>query len=289
MPEESVNLESATVQPQSTQLRDGSSLYYALLYTTEDQRRAIIQLLTLCKTLANTLLDVHEASVAEQKIHWWHEEITRLYNAKPRHPVTRGAQSFIQQHQIDQAGLLAILEANNSEKFINAATAQEFNERLLKDYGSRLRICLKVADVSGGATNEDDRWIKPLALGLGRIDRLARMRELHHRGYPALPDSAYSNASLDPTHLLSPDHDDARNSLLQTQIALAKGECESAMAEPVLKEGQARLPFQILARLRAAQMSKWQAHKFEPVDAYMALTPLSKAWHAWRTKRKQSM
>ena len=75
----------STAQPS-----DGSTLYYALLKVDSTKRDQMIDLLALCKTLAGTLHDVSEVTVAEKKLHWWHEEIERLHGQSgansARHP-----------------------------------------------------------------------------------------------------------------------------------------------------------------------------------------------------------
>ena len=60
------------------ELREGSSLYYSLLWTDDAVRERLLARLSLVHTLLTTLEEVQEPEVAERKVHWWHEELERL-------------------------------------------------------------------------------------------------------------------------------------------------------------------------------------------------------------------
>ena len=106
----------------------------------------LLAILDLSHALASTLHEVSDPSVAEQKIHWWHEELQRFASAASRHPATlRLQRAGFDQPQLVKPLLmpmLGILRANNEERFNNAADTVTFEQRLLEDYRARYRLSL---------------------------------------------------------------------------------------------------------------------------------------------------
>lgn len=67
---------------------DGSAMYYASMYYPKEQHRKICAL----HALKHELMDICNSSdpgVAYIKFAWWKEELLRLAENEPRHPVTR--------------------------------------------------------------------------------------------------------------------------------------------------------------------------------------------------------
>ena len=89
--------------------RPGSTYYYALRHQPGDVHARVHATLQLIETVTECLLDVTEPTVAEKKIHWWHEEIDRLINAEPRHPATVAFKAnFPQLHSVERLSLIHI-------------------------------------------------------------------------------------------------------------------------------------------------------------------------------------
>lgn len=117
----------------------GSTLYYSLLHCDEHSRQRALNTLKLVNTLSTTLYDVNEPQVAEKKIHWWHEELSRLHTREARHPDCIAVQS----HLHDQASLsacLTILSAAASERYNPLSTEQALREHILNDYRARVTL-----------------------------------------------------------------------------------------------------------------------------------------------------
>ncbi len=86
---------------------DGSNLYYATLFESAKNKHIIISLHALLYELTDIIHECSDPGIARIKLHWWQEEIERLYQQQPRHPVTR---QLMQCLSIDQA-LIASLNS----------------------------------------------------------------------------------------------------------------------------------------------------------------------------------
>ncbi len=269
----------------TTQPSDGSTLYYALLKVDSTKRDQMLDLLALCKTLAGTLHDVREVTVAEKKLHWWHEEIERLHDQSgtntARHPATSAVTALVKYYAIEAESWYAILRSNNDEKFINAENNETFITRLTTDYGARISLCCQLLDDAQLPAQQD--W----ATGLGLFDRLSRFRHLHGLGYPVLPDSDYAAVGIEPAQIYEPTKQNQVQRLFKPRINDARNHLQIAVKSLEQSDNftAAMLPFLTLGRLRLKQLNLWVTQDVRPSERYVTLTPLRKAWISYRTRK----
>jgi len=297
--------------------REGSTMYYSLWRLPAAQRHDVCTLLHFIHTLASSLHDVSEPTVAEQKIHWWHEEVERLGQGQARHPSSVAVQPLVQRYAIQTHDFLPVLQANNQEKFNNASTDTELGERLMQDYGTRLRLCERVLQTPASCyqdtitttseqsifkeqeSSEQPSLAPAWAIGLGEIERLRQLVFLHHRAYPVFPDDAYNAVNLPVDKLTQADQQDAVSTLLTQRIDLALAALEEALAgEQAESRAASRaaqresaglatsLPLIIYAQLRHKQLLQWRQEPLKLITEYTTLTPVKKFWFTWRLRRQ---
>ncbi|MFU8797781.1 MAG: squalene/phytoene synthase family protein [Gammaproteobacteria bacterium] len=76
----------------------GSTLYYSILFSSPEIRAAMTALHAFYQELDRICSgDPH---IAHQRLAWWHDEIIRLAENTPRHPITQTLQSQIQKFSI---------------------------------------------------------------------------------------------------------------------------------------------------------------------------------------------
>ena len=290
------------------QPRDGSALYYSLLPLDPNTRLSAYNLLKLVQVLADALVDVQEPKVADQKIHWWHEEISRLFEDEPRHPATRGCQitlnSMTEPARVRaQSHLMTILSVNSNEKYQNNQNQQQFIERIRQDFSARLSLLLelsgladaKESEIASGPQRAENAVVHPqleaYATGLGIFDRLRHCHRLRHQSYEVWPDSAYREHGLQPADLGQTNKIEETHALIGAFIEQALAQLTEALSQQSVPDkalGKASLPIYINASLRQKQLKLWQKKHVNPMQQYVALTPLHKAWHAMRCRQRFS-
>lgn len=67
----------------------GSSLYYSILYQHPDDKHVLYILHAFHNVLTEVISECSDPGVAHIKFAWWLEELQRLANGQPRHPITR--------------------------------------------------------------------------------------------------------------------------------------------------------------------------------------------------------
>lgn len=297
-------------------IREGSSLHYSLLWTTESARQRFIQRLHLVRTLATTLDDVQEPQVAQKKIHWWHEELQRLHSGEARHPVTQASQDSLQSLDSAMSTCLEIVSVASTQRFTPAATTHAGNTELARSYRARMSL---LAHALSDNTDDLEPESHPeiAALALAHHEQLIRLPYLLHRGLSVFSDELYQQFSIRPHDLAEqiliappeapedPDRSSAtrstaldaisvvadkpgRQALLANAIEQARTALHEATADQHVMERyrcEPLLPLWRLLVLRKHQLDLW--HKRQPnlLRERTTLTPVMKFFRAWQNRR----
>ena len=303
-------------------IREGSSLYYSLLWTAPAARQRFIERLHLVQTLGTTLEEVQEPQVAERKIHWWHEELQRMFEGTARHPATQAVQATTTGRQQALEACLGVLTAASTVRFTPPATEADSNSLLEQGFSARLAL-LAHALSDESAELEPQNQSTLLARALGKHEQLSRLPTLLHRGQPVFSQELYQRFDLQPgdlaarirtqkdtqPHDTTPDDEttDAptapisaldgiavvvdkpqRQSLLNAAIADAHGDIALALKDADCRQRYrhtALLPLWRLSILRERQLSLWTKHPPDLLRERSTLTPLHKLFWAWRHRR----
>lgn len=296
-------------------INEGSSLHYSLLWIDEQTRQRFISRLGLIKALSTTLDEVQEPQVAEQKIHWWHEEIQRLLAGEARHPECKLCQPALESVAAAQAPCLAILSAASTQRFTPPATIAESELLITQSFTARLALLAHALSESADDLNVDSHS-KCAALALGKHEQLIRLPSLIHRGLPVFSDEAYKAFDVQASDLaahirIAPASTDAtadnvqanspslkqipivveksgRQALLRSAIADTHEQLANAVDDAPVANRYRKAPYLPIWRLlvlREKQMALWQRKQPDLLREITTLTPIVKLYTAWRHKR----
>lgn len=175
--------------------------------------------------------DVNEPDVAEKKIHWWHEEISRIGQGEARHPACVQVQSYLHdEHCIRHC--LTILTAAATERYTPLNSQADWQQHIADDFCARLallkialnnRASVQVGGLSRQAgfgkknkanhTDETDytnslsrnaaysAGFKQHALAMAQFDRLTHFALWLHKGMAVFSEEHYTQFKLTPEQL----------------------------------------------------------------------------------------
>jgi len=264
----------------SSTLRDGSTLYYSLLFLETAQRDRVARTLALIKVISTTLYDVSEPQVAEKKIHWWHEELARLSKQSARHPACVDVQEYLN-HVTAVNALLRLLSTAANERYSPITSESDWQEMLVADYGARIALIDHALGNKESVKQHDS-----VPLGLGQMHRLSSLAERLHNGYSVFSDERYAQYELTPAQLLS-DHAKG-DALIQSELTQTRTTLTQALQEQRNSENRLNgsLLIQIMTELRLSQVNVWIRRKPDLLRESITLTPLRKFFITYRTKRR---
>jgi len=269
--------------------REGSSLHYSLLWTAPDARERFLNRLELIKAMATILDEVQEPTVAEKKIHWWHEELQRLHDGTARHPATQLNQQALANLAPAQAACLEVVSVASTQRFTPPQTIELAQAALARSFKAKLALLThalsdEVADLDSAAHPAS------AALAFALHDQLIRLPTLIHRGLPVFSDELYKrirkSGSLNniPIVMEKP----GRKELLGHAMSSCRSAFEAAIADADCKQhyrSKPALPIWRLLMLRKYQLELWHKQRPDLLRERTTLTPLVKFFRAWQHRR----
>lgn len=263
----------------------GSSFYYSFLFLPTDRRRAITALYAYCREVDDVVDECTDPGVARTKLAWWREEVARLYDGKPQHPVARALADVIQPYGITREQLLTVIDG--------MAMDLEYNR--YPDFDTLKLYCHRVAGVVGlmsarifGYTDARTLdYAADLGLAFQLTNIIRDVGEDARRNRVYLPLDELAKAGLDATQIVhgnaQQEHSAAFRQLMEQQVARALATYDRAFAELPKQDRKAQVPGIIMAAIYRTLLEEIRADGCRVLTHRTSLTPLRKLWIAWKT------
>lgn len=119
--------------------KSGSSFYYSFMFLSAEKREAITALYAFCREVDDIVDECSELQVAQVKLAWWRDEIEKLYQRTPIHPVTKALLPHVTKFNLDQALFNEIIDGME----------MDLNFNRYADFKQLQLYCYRVASVVG--------------------------------------------------------------------------------------------------------------------------------------------
>jgi phytoene synthase len=271
---------------QAKAVASGSSFYYSFRFLSPDRRRAITAFYAFCREVDDIADECQDANLARTKLAWWRDEIARLYDGSPGHPVTLALAETIVPFHLPQDAFEQIIDG--MEMDLDFANGQPV---LYPDYKSLRLYCHRVAGVVGevaasifGMTDRTTlKYANKLGLAFQLTNIIRDVGEDARRGRIYLPADELAQFGVSPADLLQARMSDNFRKLMAFQTERARQTYDEAMALLPASDRKAQRPGLIMAAIYRTLLDEIQADGFLVLDRRTSLTPLRKLWLAWRT------
>lgn len=264
----------------------GSSFYYSFRFLPPERRRAIIAFYAFCREVDDIADECQDTNLARTKLAWWRDEIARLYDGAPGHPVTLALAEAITPFHLPQDAFEQIIDG--MEMDLDFANGQPVR---YPDFKSLRLYCHRVAGVVGevaasifGITDRATlKYANRLGLAFQLTNIIRDVGEDARRNRIYLPADELAQFGVDASNLTQARMSDNFRRLMQFQAQRAFATYDEALALLPAADRKAQRPGLIMAAIYRTLLEEIQADGFLVLDRRTSLTPLRKLWLAWRT------
>ena len=260
--------------------RSGSSFYYSFMFLPAERRQAITALYAFCREVDDVVDECHDLSLAQTKLEWWRQEVGRVYNGTPTHPVGLALKDVIKGFRLPQEQLLEIIDG----------MAMDLSQTRYLDFKGLQLYCYRVASVVGLLAAEifgyQDRQTLKYAHDLGLAFQLTNIirdvGEDARRDRIYLPVNELQQFDVKAHEILKGVYSDRFTALMRFQAERAHRLYDEALALLPAADRRSQKPGLMMASIYRTLLGEIERDGFHVLHQRIALTPLRKLWLAWK-------
>ena len=261
--------------------QSGSSFYYSFRFLPADQRSSITALYAFCREVDHVVDEVSDPGVARVKLGWWRTEVGAAFEGRAQHPVALALTPAVATFKLPQEHFQTVIDG----------MVMDLERSRYPDFATLERYCHCVAGVVGLLSAEIFGYVDPAtrdyARNLGvafQITNIIRdVGEDVQRGRVYLPEDELSRFGVEPKDLLARRASAGFKALMAHQVERARSFYARALAALPSGDRRAQRPGLIAGAIYQALLAEIERDDFLVLDRRIALTPLRKAWIAWKT------
>ncbi|MFZ4535888.1 presqualene diphosphate synthase HpnD [Propionivibrio sp.] len=261
--------------------QSGSSFYYSFLFLPVNRRRAITALYAFCREVDDVVDECQDAQIAATKLVWWRQELERLYNGKPEHPVTQALLPVLTEFSLPQEQFLEIIDG--MEMDLQQTRYLDFKALSLYCYRVASVVGLLAAEIFGYQERKTQKYAHDLGMAFQLTNIIRDVGEDARMGRVYLPIDDLQRFGVPVADILNARHSDNFRRLMEFQIERAEQYYRQAMAELPASDRKAQRPGLIMAAIYRTLLDEIKRDGCQVLSQRTSLTPIRKLWIAWRT------
>ena len=263
----------------------GSNLYYCLLFYPQQLKKSLYTLHAFATEVDDVLVECSDPGVARMKLHWWHEEIQRIFAGEARHPVGKAITSLLDSFSLDEQLFHQYVQFNEHILDNHHIQSHEELTRILQQ-GPGL-IWKLTAEICG----YDDQTTPVLANKTGcaifTYDYLHRIFRHAASGNIFWPDDDIKKAGLTIADFINPPNYKLQKFIID-QVRNISNVLDKIYADFPAGDRRSQLCCLTMNRIIKIHCHEIIKDNVNLQRNKVILTPLHKIWLSWRTKRQVS-
>ena len=259
----------------------GSSFYYSFLFLSKPRRRAITALYAFCREVDDVVDDNRTPEVGRAKLQWWKEEIDRLYQNNPQHPITRALQTPISNYDLPQEYFLEIIDG--MEMDLEQQRYATFKELSLYCYRVASVVGLLSAEIFGYRDRHTLKYARDLGMAFQLTNILRDVGEDARRGRIYLPLEDLQRFGVQEQDLLQGRETPEFYQLMAFETERAREfyrRAHDALPDIDRRSQRAGL---IMSTIYQRQLDELEKDGFHSLTRRISLTTLAKLWLAGKS------
>ena len=261
--------------------RSGSSFAASFRVLPEPRRRAITAVYAFCREVDDVVDEVTDPAVARLKLAWWRNEVAAAFDGSPTHPVALALQGVVAEYALPREHFDAVIDGMQ----------MDLEQNRYLDFAALERYCHCAAGVVGLLSAEIFGYQDPATRGYARdlgiafqLTNIIRdVGEDARRGRIYIPQDELRRFAVSASDVLARRATPEFGALMAFQVQRARARYAQALAALPACDRRAQRPGLIMAAVYRALLDEIERDGYQVLDRRIALTPLVKAWIAWKT------
>lgn len=263
----------------------GSSFYYSFLFLPAEQRQAITALYAFCREVDDVVDECTDPGVAGIKLHWWRDELDRIYQGQGQHPVADALKTAIDRYHLPREHLQEIIDG--MEMDLHQQRYETFKDLNLYCYRVASVVGLLAAEIFGYSDRHTLKYAHLLGLAFQLTNILRDVREDAMRGRIYLPADEMARFGVSEHDLLSGNQTPQVTELMKFQTERAMDYYRQAFEQLPAQDRYSQRSGLIMAEIYLATLREIAQDNHQVLRRRISLTPLRKLWIAWKTARHE--
>ncbi len=260
----------------------GSSFYYAFLFLPSHRRAAITAFYAFCREVDDVVDEIADVSIAQSKLAWWRQEVSRAFTGDPQHPVTKALMPMCAKFRIEERHLQAIIEG----------CQMDLQQTRYLDFAGLQSYCHLVAGIVGevaarifGQSDElTTRYAHTLGQALQLTNIIRDVGEDSRRGRIYLPIDELQRFDVKAHEILQLKTSDRFVALMHFQTSRALDLYDQALQMLPTADRRSQKPGLMMASIYRTLLVEIKRDNFQVLHQRTKLTPLRKFWLAWKVQ-----
>src|SRR5574343_1038461 len=259
----------------------GSSFYYSFLFLPLERRRAIMALYAFCREVDDVVDECHDPALASTKLVWWRQEVARVADGQPQHPVGLALQAGNRSIPLPSEQLLEIIDG--MEMDLLQSRYLDFKGLSLYCYRVASVVGLLAAQIFGYSERQTQKYAHDLGMAFQLTNIIRDVGEDARRGRIYIPMDELKQFNVPARQILDGQHDDNFRQLMQFQYERAERYYEQAFAQLPAVDRKSQRPGLIMAAIYRTLLDEIRRENFQILHQRISLPPTRKLWLAAKT------
>jgi len=266
--------------------KSGSSFYYSFLFLPPLKRKAITAVYAFCREVDDVVDDCTNIEIAQRKLDWWQDEISRLYNNQAQHPVTLALTTTLDGFDLPEEYFLEIIDGMKMD--LNIHRYQTFSELSLYCYRVASVVGLIAAEIFGYQNKQTLKYAHNLGMAFQLTNILRDVKEDAKRNRIYLPLEDLEQFSVTEENIINNTNTENCIKLFEFQATRAHNFYDKAMSLLPDQDRYQQSTGIIMSEIYKSILSKIQNDNYSVLDKRISIPALKKLWIAWKTIRREN-
>ncbi len=259
----------------------GSSFYYSFLFLPTERRRAIMALYAFCREVDDVVDECQDPALAATKLVWWRQEVERIADGQPQHPVGQALQALGSQFNLPKEQLLEIIDG--MEMDLQQSRYLDFKGLSLYCYRVASVVGLLAAEIFGYTDRQTLKYAHDLGMAFQLTNIIRDIGDDARRGRIYIPMDELKQFNVPAADILNARYSDNFTALMHFQIERAEKYYAQAMAQLPAVDRKSQRPGLVMAAIYRTVLDEIKRENCQVLHQRISLTPIRKLWIAWKT------